>query len=126
MTGIFSVDFYDTMNGVVFGGNWNEQSMNTSNKAITKDGGVTWQFITEGKNPGYRSCVQYIPGSEANGIIAAGIPGVSYTLDRGKSWQDLNYEYYYTVRFAPTGKVAWLAGKNKIAKRGMERRDVWR
>ena len=116
MTGIFTVDFYDEMNGVVFGGNWDEQSINVSNKAITKDGGITWQLINDGKTPGYRSCVQYIPGSEANGIIATGIPGISYSLNGGKSWQGLDHKYYYTIRMAPLGKVAWLAGKNKIAK----------
>jgi photosystem II stability/assembly factor-like uncharacterized protein len=116
MTGIFSVAFYDTMNGVVFGGDWEEQSINVSNKAITKDGGVTWQLINDGKTPGYRSCVQYMPNSKGEGIIAIGIPGISYSLNGGESWQDLDYEYYYTVRLARSGKVAWLAGKNKIAR----------
>lgn len=116
MTGIFTVDFYDEMNGVVFGGNWDEQSINTSNKAITTDGGVTWKLINDGKTPGYRSCVQYIPNSNGEGIIATGIPGISHSLDGGINWLDLNHEYYYTVRLAPSGTVAWLAGKDKIAR----------
>jgi len=42
MTGIFSIDFYDMNLGVAFGGDWDNQSNNFSNKAITKDGGKSW------------------------------------------------------------------------------------
>lgn len=115
MTGIFSMDFYDNNTGIIFGGDWENQSSNTNNKAITHDGGKTWQLIGEGKNPGYRSCVQFIPNTNGQGLMAVGIPGISYSYDGGASWQEVNKESYYTIRFAKSGNTAWLAGKNKIA-----------
>lgn len=76
MTGIFSIDFYDMNLGVAFGGDWDNQSNNFSNKAITKDGGKSWRLINDGRDPGYRSCVQFIPNTSGNGMIAIGIPGI--------------------------------------------------
>jgi photosystem II stability/assembly factor-like uncharacterized protein len=118
MTGIFTVDFYNDKHGIIFGGDWENQSMNTSNKAVTGDGGITWQLINDGTYPGYRSCVQYIPGSKGMEILATGSPGISYSGDGGKSWHHLGKENenYYTLRIARSGRTAWLAGKEKIAR----------
>ena len=116
MTGIFSVDFHNEQHGIIFGGDWEDKSMNTSNKAITKDGGRTWELIADGQYPGYRSCVQFIPNTGGKGILAVGIPAISYSADGGNNWQNIDKEYYYTIRVAPSGRHAWLAGKNKIAK----------
>jgi photosystem II stability/assembly factor-like uncharacterized protein len=114
MTGIFSIEFYDTNKGVIFGGDWENQSLNTNNKATTHDGGKTWQLMNNGKDPGYRSCVQFIPNTGEQGLMAVGIPGISLSFDAGTNWRKINNESYYTIRFAKTGNVAWLAGKNKI------------
>ncbi len=114
MTGIFSIDFYNELQGIIIGGDWENQYANTRNKAITQDGGKTWQLINDGSDPGYRSCVQFIPNSSGMGLIAVGIPGISYSMDRGANWQEVNKESYYTIRFAKLGNAAWLAGKNKI------------
>jgi len=116
MTGIFTMDFYDENRGIIFGGNWENQDENTGNKAITSDEGKTWILLTDGSGPGYRSCVQYIPNADGRGIIAVGIPGISYSSNGGKTWQEIDQTYFYTIRIGPSGKVAWLAGKNKIAK----------
>jgi photosystem II stability/assembly factor-like uncharacterized protein len=116
MTGIFTLDFYDEKNGIIFGGNWEDQSSNKGNKAITSDGGKTWVLLTDGSGPGYRSCIQYIPNTKGKGIIAVGIPGISYSADGGETWQEIDQTFFYTIRLAPSGKVAWLAGKNKIAR----------
>lgn len=116
MTGIFSVDFYDEYSGIVFGGDWENQVDNTGNKAITHNGGASWNLLTDSAGPGYRSCVRYIPGSEGQGIIAVGIPGISYSSNGGYSWQEIDKTDFYTIRFTPSGKAAWLAGKNKLAK----------
>jgi len=116
MTGIFSVDFFDEKQGIIFGGNWENQSDNMSNKAITHDEGKTWQLISDGENPGYRSCVQFIPNSKGKGIIAVGIPGISYSNDSGGNWQHISKQNFYTIRIVPGANVAWLAGKNKISR----------
>ena len=116
MTGIFSVEFYDEENGIIFGGDWEDQNNNNGNKGSTKDGGKTWQLINDGLDPGYRSCIQFIPNTKGQGVIAVGIPGISYSPNGGKRWQHFNKDYFYTIRITDSGKVAWLAGKNKIAK----------
>jgi len=116
MTGIFSIDFYDETKGIVFGGNWEDQSNNRANKAKTRDGGTTWQLLNDGKEPGYRSCVQYIPDSDGQGLFAVGIPGISYSGDGGTSWQFIDQQYFYTIRLVKGKNTAWLAGKNKVAK----------
>lgn len=114
MTGIFSIDFWDENLGVIIGGDWEGQSANTNNKALTRDGGTTWHLINDGRDPGYRSCVQFIPNSNGMGLIAVGIPGISYSVDGGENWKEVNKESYYTIRIAKSGNTAWLAGKNKI------------
>lgn len=120
MTGIFSCDFYDENNGIIFGGDWENQDKNTQNKAITTDGGKTWQLLGDGQNPGYRSCVQYIPNTNGIGVFAVGIPGVDYSIDGGQHWTHLSDSSYYTIRFNDDGKSAWLAGNGKIGQLKMD------
>ena len=116
MTGIFSVDFYNSQLGIIWGGDWENQSQNTLNKAITTDGGKSWELINDGNDPGYRSCVQFVPHSDGKEIIAVGMPGISYSSDKGKSWTNLSDESFYTIRIPDSGNMAWLAGKNKVGK----------
>lgn len=113
MTGIYSVDFRDEQNGVIFGGDWNDKTRNTQNKAITQDGGKTWQLAADGQHPGYRSCVQYLNENE---LIAVGSTGISYSSDGGNNWQPVSEEGFYTARFSPSGKVLWLAGSKRLGK----------
>ena len=115
MTGIYSVDFYDEKNGIIFGGDWNDKENNVANKAITNDGGKTWQLVSNGKEPGYKSCVQYVPNTKGNELFAVGSTGVSFSNDGGQSWKKVTDEGYYTIRFV-NENFAWLAGKNKIGK----------
>ncbi len=116
MTGIYSVDFHSEKEGIIFGGDWNEKNRNTQNKAITKDGGRTWQLVADGQEPGYRSQVRYLPGSQGKGLIACGIPGISYSLDGGQSWETVSQDSYYTLDVGSTPKVIWLAGSGKLAR----------
>ena len=116
MTGIFSVDFLDEKHGIIFGGDWEKQKQNTQNKAITTDGGKTWQLIAEGQHPGYRSSVQFVPNSQGQAIFAVGIPGISYSTNKGQQWELLSDASFYTIRLCNNSKNAWLAGRNTIGK----------
>ena len=116
MTGIFSIDFYDDQQGIVFGGDWNAKGKNVENKALSMDGGQTWQPLLEGAGPGYQSCVQFIPASAGKGILSCGIPGINYSADGGQTWAELSTDSWYTLRFGSSWKTVWLAGNGKIGK----------
>ena len=116
MTGIYSIAFYDSMNGIIFGGNWEDKNNNIANKAITVDGGKTWKLIADGLEPGYKSCVQYVPDTQGKELFAISSNGISFSNDGGNSWKEVSSEKdYYTIKFV-NKNVAWLAGKNKIGK----------
>lgn len=113
--GIYSIDFYDENLGIAIGGDYTNPENNKSNKAITKDGGKTWQLLADGQNPGYKSCVQFVPNSDGNGVLALGFTGISYSNDLGDTWKQLSDESFYTIRFL-NDSIAYAAGKNRIAK----------
>jgi len=115
MTGIYSVDFLDETTGIIFGGNWDKKNFNEGNKAITNDGGKTWNLLSNGKGPGYRSSVKFIPGTKGRGVVAVGIPGISYSNDAGESWKELSNEGFYAIEFV-NDTLAFASGRNKISK----------
>ncbi len=115
MTGIYSVDFFDDKKGVIFGGNWDEKDFNEGNKAITTNGGETWTLVSNGSGPGYRSSVRFIPGTNGEGIVAVGSPGISYSPDGGESWTELSSAGYYAIEFV-NDTLAFASGRNRIVK----------
>ncbi|MEO0527591.1 MAG: oxidoreductase [Bacteroidota bacterium] len=113
--GIYSIDFYDEKLGVVVGGDYTLPDHKTANKAITMDGGIHWQLVGDGMEPGYKSCVQFVPNAGGEDIVAVGFTGISYSKDGGKTWSTLSDESFYTIRFVHEN-VAYAAGRNRIAK----------
>lgn len=114
-TGIYSVDFYDEMNGVAVGGDYTNPDANQANKIITKNGGKNWQKMANNSNPGYRSCVQYVPNSDAQQMVAVGFKGLDYSSDGGTTWKHLSDASFYTIRFINETE-AFAAGKGIISK----------
>ncbi len=115
MTGIYSIDFLDENNGIIFGGNWEDKAFNEGNKAITKNGGKTWKLIANGQEPGYRSSVKYIPGTDGQGIVAVGSPGISFSGDGGKTWKELSKVGFFAIEFV-NDSLAYASGNNRISK----------
>ena len=114
MTGIFTADFYSDQIGFVAGGNYENLNQNFQNKAITTDGGKTWNLIAENQGFGYASCVQYVPGSNGKQLVSIGASGLQYSSDGGISWKQLSKDdTLYTIRFL-NATTAFAAGKNKI------------
>ncbi|WP_343485978.1 oxidoreductase [Allomuricauda sp. d1] len=113
--GIYSIDFYDSELGIAFGGDYTKPEDPRNNKAITSDGGQTWKILADGNRPGYKSCVQFIPNSGGEDIVAVGFTGISYSSDMGDSWKELSEEGFYTLRFL-NDSVAYAAGKNRISR----------
>jgi dihydrofolate reductase len=116
MTGIFTADFYDENNGFIAGGNYEKPTQNFQNKAVTTDGGKTWNLIGENTGFGYASCVQFVPKSNGKGIVSVGASGLQYSADGGYTWkQFLPDPTLYTIRFLDED-TAFAAGKDKIIK----------
>ena len=114
-TGPYSIAFYDEKNGFVIGGDYTKPEENSANKAVTSDGGQSWQLVADGEDPGYKSSVRYVPNSDAQGLVAVGFTGISYSRDGGKNWKELSKEGFYTLRFVDDS-TAYAAGKGRIAK----------
>ncbi len=115
MTGIFTVDFYNKNNGIIMGGNWKNKGNSQATKAITKNGGKTWQLVAKGELPGYISCVQYVPNTKGKKIIAVSTEGIFFSKNKGENWNKISNESYYSIQFINKNK-AWLSGDNKISK----------
>jgi len=114
-TGMYSLDFYDEHNGFAIGGDYSKATDSSANKIRTQDGGKTWQLVAQNQSPGYRSCVQYIPGRRAKELVAIGFNGIDYSNNAGNNWAHLSDEGFYTLRFV-NDSVAYAAGNKRIAK----------
>jgi photosystem II stability/assembly factor-like uncharacterized protein len=113
-TGMYSIAFYDEKNGFAIGGDYTKPDDNQSNKIKTTDGGKTWQLVAQGQQPGYSSCVQFVPNSDAKKLIAVG-SGIDYSDNGGLNWKRLSDEPFHTIRFL-NDSVAYAAGKGRISK----------
>ena len=114
-SGGYSVDFFNSEIGFIIGGDYTKPKENNGNKAITKDGGKTWNLIAEGQEPGYRSSVRFVPGSDGKELVAVGFEGINYSKDSGETWTELSNEGFFTIRFI-NDSTAYAAGSGRVAK----------
>lgn len=114
MTGIYSIDFYNTDFGIMTGGDYENQTNNSKNKALTIDGGKRWVLVADNEAFGYASCIQFVPESGGTMAVALGPSGIYSSSDSGLSWVQLStVNDLHTFKFV-NKKVAIAAGKNKI------------
>ncbi len=113
--GIYTLDFYSDQVGIAMGGDYTTPDGMEGNKAITEDGGRTWELIADGSLPGYTSCVQFVPNSGGQGVVATSYSGISYSADRGAHWVQLSDEPFYTLRFV-NDTIAYAAGKFRLSR----------
>ena len=114
MTGIFTADFYDSKSGFISGGNYEALNQNFDNKAITSNGGKTWDLVAQNQGFGYASCVQYVPNSRGAGLVSVGASGLYYSSNSGKTWNQFATDpSLFTIRFL-NDTTAIAAGKDKI------------
>ena len=114
MTGIFTADFYNAQIGFIAGGNYENPTDNSNNKAITNDGGKSWQIVANNESFGYASCVQFVPNAAGTAIVTVGASGLFYSSDSGKKWTKFSDDVtLFTLRFM-NDSTAIAAGKNKI------------
>lgn len=114
-TGMYSIDFYDELNGFAIGGDYTKPEDNGTNKIRTNNGGKSWELVVQNENPGYKSCVKYVPNGAGKELIAIGFNGIDYSNDSGSTWKHLSDEGFYTIRFL-NDSLAYAAGKGRISK----------
>jgi len=106
-TGPFSMDFYNSKVGVVVGGDYVQDKINTNNVLLTSDGGQTWEKpITPVL--GYRSGVTYI---NAKTLVATGTSGTDLSVDGGKNWKHISDQSFNAVQKGKKGNAIILAGE---------------
>ena len=113
-TGGYSIDFYDENVGFVVGGDYTNPENTQAVKALTLDGGRTWNLVANNQDPGYRSCVKFIPETKGSGIVAIGFEGIDYSADQGNTWRHLSDEEFFTIKFV-NDSTAYAAGNNRVA-----------
>lgn len=114
-TGIYSVDFYNERQGIICGGDYTDMQGNYANKAITQNGGKTWEVVSENTEPKYVSCVQYVPNTQGKEVFAVSENGVFYSKSSGKTWDKVSDEGFHAIRFV-NENTAWVSGNEVIAK----------
>lgn len=116
MTGIFTADYYNEKIGFIAGGNYEKPNQNFGNKALTINGGKTWDLVSENQGFGYASCVQFVPDSNGEQLVSVGANGIYYSYDKGNSWKQLSGDSsLFTIRFV-NKSIAIAAGKDKIVR----------
>lgn len=113
--GGYTMDFYNAKHGIIMGGDYTKPFDSLANKAVTNDGGKTWKLVANGSPPGYVSCVQYVPYSDAKQLVSVGATGIFYSKDMGNSWVKFAEGSFYTLRFA-NDSTAYASGNNRVSK----------
>ncbi|MAG58290.1 MAG: hypothetical protein CMJ83_18540 [Planctomycetes bacterium] len=98
-SGIFSIAFSDSMNGVIVGGDYTRPGRGVANAAWTDDGGATWHAPTGSPLSGYRSGVAW----HGDLIIAVGPSGTDVSRDGGRSWQPFDETGLHAIRLVDGG-----------------------
>ncbi|WP_299765703.1 oxidoreductase [uncultured Dokdonia sp.] len=119
-SGGYSMDFYDESHGIIYGGDYTKPEVAISNIVTTVDGGKTWTTTADNANQGYKSCVQYIPGSNGKELIALGFTGISYSQDGGNQWKEISKEPLLSFRFL-NDSVAYAGGRNRLVRLSFHR-----
>src|SRR4029453_8724411 len=107
--GVYSVAFRDPRHGVIVGGDYAKESDAVDNVAVTSDGGKTWTLIREKALRGFRSVVQFVPGSRSS-FVAVGPLGSDLSTDDGRTWTAIDGPGFDTFSFAPGKQIGWGAG----------------
>ena len=116
--GVFSLSFWNGLQGAAVGGDYTKEKEAEGNAALTLDGGRTWQAVgAAGRPRGYRSCVAHLPGNDGLKLIAVGPSGSDYSIDGGRTWQPLGSEGFHALSVTPRGDVAWAVGENGLVAR---------
>ena len=105
-----SVEFRDTLNGILGGGDIAALDSFADNVARSSDGGRTWRLATRTPFPGAIYGLAYVPGGGSRTVVATGPSGAAWSADEGGHWTGLEgVRDYWAVAFA-SPKAGWLVG----------------
>jgi photosystem II stability/assembly factor-like uncharacterized protein len=105
-----SVEFRDTLNGILGGGDIAAPDSFSDNIARSSDGGRTWRLATRTPFPGAVYGLAYVPGGGSRTVVATGPSGAAWSADEGGRWTALEgVKDYWAVGFA-SSKAGWLVG----------------
>lgn len=114
--GIFSIDFYDIKIGIAVGGDYLQPSNKSKNKALTKNGGKSYELVADNEAFGYASCVKYFPNSDAKLLLACGPNGVYFSGNGGYNWEKILEDMEFHTLIFSDDHTAIVAGVNKIVR----------
>ncbi|AQG81296.1 WD40/YVTN/BNR-like repeat-containing protein [Spirosoma montaniterrae] len=112
-TGLFGMRFFSSKTGVVVGGNYKQEKQTGSNAALTRDGGQSWQLLSETNPPGLKEAVTLLPGDL---LLVVGPSGTSLSADQGQTWQRLDTDGFHSVGCVK-GTCYAVGAKGKVGKR---------
>jgi photosystem II stability/assembly factor-like uncharacterized protein len=108
-SGNFTVEFRDTLHGMIAGGDLERPVAHTRNVAVSEDGGRTWRLV-DGTPFGGAFGLSYIHGKPIRGVVITGPNGAAWSDDEGRSWHQLaGVKGYWAVAFA-NPHAGWLVG----------------
>lgn len=108
-SGITSLAFWDTENGMAFGGDLAISDAHVDNSAITSDGGITWRLTSHSHMLGSIYGSAYVPGTSGPTVVVVGPNGMDYSIDTGTTWVGLDTLSYWAVGFAGPD-AGWAVG----------------
>lgn len=110
-TGIFSLAFNTSFEGIAVGGDYNKEAAGGRNAFATSDGGKSWTMLkgTDGQSVfSFRSCVRYLQAS--GHVIAVGPDGCNVSHDEGKTWRSFGDQGFHTLSAGEDLNAIWAAG----------------
>jgi photosystem II stability/assembly factor-like uncharacterized protein len=116
--GGFSLVFLNEKDGVMVGGDYQDEPAALRNTAVSGDGGKTWELVDTRQPSGFRECVVRVPGTKPLRLIAVGPNGSDYSLDLGKTWTAVRGpEGFHSVSFSNVDGSGWAVGRNGLIAR---------
>ena len=108
-SGIATLAFRDSVNGLALGGDIGDATSHTDNVAATFDGGKTWRLTGKPIMSGAIYGSAWVPGAAKPTVVIVSPKGAEFSADNGADWISLSTKAYWAVGFAPNG-VGWMVG----------------
>jgi photosystem II stability/assembly factor-like uncharacterized protein len=114
-SGGFSLVFMNEKEGVMVGGDYQDELAELGNAAVSHDGGKTWELVETRRPSGFRECVAPVPRTRPLMLVAAGPSGSDYSLDLGKTWTAVGGPAgIHSVSFSKVDGSGWAVGRNGL------------